>query len=70
MPLEQTTILKLIMVPKGWVRCPGDSKDLGGTEVLHNLRCEHYIVNTDKLFLLSNIKHWQILIFKNGFETF
>lgn len=70
MSLEQTTILKLIMVPKGWVRCPKDKKQLGGTEVLDNLRCEHYIVNTEKLFLLSNIKYWQVLIFKNGFETF
>ena len=58
------------MVRKGWVRCPRDWKQLDGTEVLGNLRCEHYIVNIEKLFLLSNINYWQVLIFKNGFETF
>lgn len=58
------------MVPKGWVRCPRDWKQLGGPEVLDNLRCEHHIVNIDKLFVLSNINYWEVLIFKNGFETF
>lgn len=36
-----------------------------------DLRCENSIViNIEELFLLNDMKYWQVCIFKHGFETF